>query len=82
MIPKHDFVDISPRRGYAMVLMLLGSIVISFGGLAIRNIETADNWQINFYRSIAFALAISIVLLFVMVKQGLSNSKVLGWRVF
>ncbi|MDA8647825.1 DMT family transporter [Rhodobacteraceae bacterium] len=47
-----------------MVLMLLGSIVISFGGLAIRNIETADNWQINFYRSIAFALAISIVLLF------------------
>ena len=64
MIPKHDFVDISPRRGYAMVLMLLGSIVISFGGLAIRNIETADNWQINFYRSIAFALAISIVLLF------------------
>ena len=64
MIPKHDFVDISPRRGYAMVLMLLGSIVISFGGLAIRNIETADNWQINFYRSIAFGLAISIVLLF------------------
>lgn len=78
MIPKHDFVDISPRRGYAMVLMLLGSIVISFGGLAIRNIETADNWQINFYRSIAFALAISIVLLFRYGKTGPQQLKGIG----
>ena len=82
MIPKYDFVDMSPRRGYAMALMLLGSIVISFGGLAIRNIELADNWQINFYRSIAFGVTIIIVLLFVMVKQGPNNSKVLGVRVF
>ena len=78
MIPKHDPVDISPRRGYAMVLMVLGSIVISFGGLAIRNIETADNWQINFYRSIAFALAISIVLLFRYRKTGPQQLKVIG----
>ena len=78
MIPKHDFVDISPRRGYAMVLMLLGSIVISFGGLAIRNFETADNWQINFYRSIAFALAISIVLLFRYGKTGPQQLKGIG----
>ena len=82
MISKHGFVDISPRRGYAMVLMLLGSIVISFSGLAIRNIETADNWQINFYRSIAFGLSISIVLLFRYGKQDPNNSNLLGWRVF
>ena len=78
MIPKHDFVDISPRRGYAMVLMLLGSIVISFGGLAIRNIETADNWQINFYRSIAFGVTISIVLLFRYGKAGPQQLKGIG----
>ena len=47
-----------------MVLMLIGSITISFAGLAIRNIETADNWQINFYRSIAFGFAVLTVLLF------------------
>ena len=47
-----------------MILMLIGSITISFAGLAIRNIETADNWQINFYRSIAFGFAVSTVLLF------------------
>ncbi len=64
MNSKNEFVEGAPRRGYAMVLMLIGSIVISFAGLAIRNIETTDNWQINFYRSIAFALAISVVLLF------------------
>jgi len=78
MISKHGFVDISPRRGYAMVLMLLGSIVISFSGLAIRNIETADNWQINFYRSIAFGLSISIVLLFRYGKTGPQQLKGIG----
>ena len=78
MISKHNFVDISPRRGYAMVLMLLGSIVISFSGLAIRNIETDDNWQINFYRSIAFGLAISIVLLFRYGKTGPQQLKGIG----
>ena len=78
MISKHGFVDISPRRGYAMALMLLGSIVISFSGLAIRNIETADNWQINFYRSIAFGLSISIVLLFRYGKTGPQQLKGIG----
>ncbi len=53
-----------PRRGFAMLLMIVGSIVISFGGLVIRNIEAADPWQINFYRSIAFMTAILLLLLF------------------
>ena len=70
MIPTNASVDISPRRAYAMILMLIGSIIISFGGLAIRNIEMADNWQINFYRSISFGLAILIVLLFRYGKRG------------
>ena len=64
MVPKQKFIKLSHRRGYAMILMLVGSITISFAGLAIRHIETADNWQINFYRSIAFGFAVSTVLLF------------------
>ena len=78
MIPKPEFVETSPRRGYAMVLMLIGSITISFGGLVVRNIETADNWQINFYRSIAFGTAILIVLLFRYGKTGLQQFKGIG----
>lgn len=50
------------RRAFAMMLMVVGSVVISFGGLIVRNIEMADAWQINFYRSIAFVGAILIVI--------------------
>jgi drug/metabolite transporter (DMT)-like permease len=47
-----------------MVLMIISSIVISFGGLIIRNMQSADALQINFYRALAFGLAISIIMLF------------------
>ena len=47
MITKIEYNAPPSRRAYAMILMLIGSTVISFGGLVIRNIETADNWQIN-----------------------------------
>ena len=52
------------RRAYAMVLLLIGSIVISFSGLVIRNIDQADSWQINFYRSLAFGMTISVFYFF------------------
>ena len=68
--------DPSPRRAYAMVLLLIGSTVISFSGLVIRNIEQADSWQINFYRSLAFAMTISVVLLF---RYGRNASRKLGY---
>ena len=58
--------------------MLVGSIVISFGGLVIRNINAADNWQINFYRSLAFGIAISIVLLFRYGKTAPRKLKAIG----
>ena len=45
-------------RAYAIILMLIGSSVISFSGLVIRGIQEADTWQINFYRSLAFAISI------------------------
>ena len=63
MTQVHEIQGVSSRRGYAMILMLIGSITISFAGLAIRNIEIADNFQINFYRAIAFGFSVSIILL-------------------
>ncbi len=47
-----------------MALMVASSVLISFGGLILRNIEAADAWQINFYRSLAFIAAVALVLLF------------------
>jgi drug/metabolite transporter (DMT)-like permease len=53
---------IDSRHGYAMLLMVLGSIAISFGGLVQRNIEVADPWQINVYRSLGTLLAAAMII--------------------
>lgn len=47
-----------------MGLMVASSVVISFTGLIIRNMEDADIWQISFYRSVALIGAITVILLF------------------
>jgi drug/metabolite transporter (DMT)-like permease len=44
-----------------MVLMVVGSIAISFGGLVQRNIEIADAWQTVFYRSLGMLIAMAII---------------------
>jgi drug/metabolite transporter (DMT)-like permease len=53
--------EIDSRHGYAMLLMVLGSIAISFGGLVLRSIEAADTWQINVYRSFGMFVAIAAI---------------------
>ena len=79
MITRNEYILPSPRRLYAMLLMIVSSIVISFGGLIIRNIETADTWQINFYRSIAFASAIGFFLIFRYGRSTLKQFVGIGW---
>lgn len=54
--------EIDSRHGYAMLLMVLGSVAISFGGLILRNIEVADTWQINVYRSLGMLAAIGMII--------------------
>lgn len=55
--------DAQPRRAFAMALMVVSSVSISFGGLILRNIEDADVWQINFYRSLALVVTVSLIML-------------------
>jgi len=50
------------RRAWAMELMVVSSVGISFGGLVIRAIEAADVWQINFYRSIALVVMVAFIM--------------------
>lgn len=50
------------QRATAMGLMIVSSIGISFGGLVIRTIHSADVWQINFYRSIALIVMVSLIM--------------------
>ncbi|MFQ6024203.1 MAG: DMT family transporter [Acidiferrobacterales bacterium] len=73
-----------PRRAFAMGLMVVSSIVISFGGLIIRNIEDADSWQINLYRSVALVTAVTLILLYqyrgmaITYVRGIGRSGVVG----
>ena len=66
MIPqdrnKDNHMAIDSRHGYAMLLMVIGSIAISFGGLVQRHIEVATAWQVNVYRSLGMLLAIGAIL--------------------
>jgi len=50
------------NRDLSIILLIAGSIGISFGGLIIRNISSADPWQIAFYRGLAFLFSITLVL--------------------
>lgn len=54
--------ELDSRHGYAMPLMVIGSVAISFGGLVQRNIEVAAPWQINLYRSLGLIAAIAAIL--------------------
>jgi drug/metabolite transporter (DMT)-like permease len=44
-----------------MLLMVAGSIAISFGGLVQRNLEVADAWQTVFYRALGMLTAMTII---------------------
>lgn len=47
----------------AVVLVVLGSLTLGLSGLVIRSIEEASPWQIVFYRGLALAAGMMIVLL-------------------
>lgn len=42
---------------------LAGGVCLSLGGALLRHMESADGWQIVFYRSIGFVLTLSVYLL-------------------
>lgn len=51
------------NRVMAMVLMVVSSVMISFGGLISRMLDTQDAWQINIYRSASIFLVVLVYLM-------------------
>lgn len=49
-------------RGDAIVLMILGAIALSLGGLIVRSMATGDAAIINFYRSVALVGSTSLII--------------------
>ena len=55
---------IIPERKLSILLLIIGTIGISFGGLIMRSVGTADSWQIIFYRASSFVITFSVVLFY------------------
>ncbi len=57
------------KKLLSILLMTIGSVAISFNGLVLRNIETADDWTIIFYRALSFSSTIFIYLFYIHKKR-------------
>ena len=56
------YFSFSSFRSRAMILMLCGSILISFTGLIIRNMDSAGALEINFLRGISLSITVFLIL--------------------
>ncbi len=50
------------QHRFAILLITVSSIAFSFSGLLLREIQAANVWQINFYRSIAQTLVVFVLI--------------------
>ena len=62
-----------------MLLMVLGSIIISFAGLIIKGMDTAGPLQISLYRGLALAFIILLILLLRYQANTLRKITGVGW---
>ena len=51
------------RYGYGVSLVIVGGVFLSTSGILLRSLESADGWQVLFYRGIAFSLTLFLLLL-------------------
>ena len=63
------------QRTSAMVLMILGSGLISFTGLIIRDMDFANALQINLYRGLS--LSVTILIIFILKHRSYTLNKII-----
>ena len=51
------------------ILIFLGALCLSFGGLIVKSFEGATEWQILFWRQLFFAITVAVYLLFTYKKN-------------
>ncbi|MFT5259848.1 MAG: drug/metabolite transporter (DMT)-like permease [Saprospiraceae bacterium] len=61
-----------------VALVLLGGSFLSLSGILLRHVESADGWQILFYRSIVYFITILVVLVSQYRGETLSRFKAIG----
>mgnify|MGYP001432046300 FL=1 len=68
---------ISPRK-FSILILIVGSIGISFGGLIMRNMNDANAWNVIFYRALGFIFSFTVVLIYRYKKYVLKTIKETG----
>ncbi len=51
------------RYGFGVTLVIIGGAFLSLSGILLRNLESANGWQILFYRGFAFSATLFLLLL-------------------
>ncbi len=64
----------------AVAMMIASSIMISFSGVIVRNLETTDIWQIAFYRSLAFLGVVCLLIGFRSQGRFVGNLRRIGFQ--
>lgn len=64
MLKQINTLSIMSKHKLSIILLIFGVFGVSFNGLIMRSISSADPWQILFYRSLSFSITISIILFF------------------
>ena len=59
-------------------MILVAGCFLSLSGIMLRNIESADGWQILFYRSLTYFITIGIILKFQYKKQTFARFEAIG----
>ena len=67
------------RYGFGITLVIVGGAFLSLSGILLRNIETANGWQILFYRGFSFSATLLLLLLIKYRNGTLQAFRDIGW---
>ena len=78
-IPLSRDTLVDSRKGPAMFYMVVSSVVMSFGGLILRSLETTEPLQVSFHRSLGLLGAVIVFLLIRYRRESIQVTRNIGW---
>ncbi|MCP4330363.1 MAG: DMT family transporter [Alphaproteobacteria bacterium] len=75
----HNAREIDRRHARSLTAVLLAALFASSSGILVRQIEEASGWQVLFYRSLAFAGTVLIVILWRHRSRTGDAFRAVGW---
>jgi drug/metabolite transporter (DMT)-like permease len=67
------------RYKFGISIVIIGGFFLSLSGILLRHIESADGWQILFYRGIAFSTTLLLLIILKYKKETFKAFKAIGY---